>query len=434
MSVVQDILIDDALAGLRRQTASLARTGTLDEVFAAWLLPDPAEAQLDVATAASRARAQTGPMRQYRDVAILGYASAIGIDVIPNKPILEAGARWLVGRAPFAPDAVPSFEIDAIALLGIAVGVAHLSEPLAGTASSWLDGLLSRSLALPRVDAFDTLFFGASRLILSHGAGPAPDTSEAMAEVRTALRAKGVSFTTPNEADDEMSVLRRLLRPPATTPLPIRAAVVLSAATWIRRNVPTVQLPRATTEDLIRLLERVGAAMRRWTWEDKPRTAGVNSQAARWHVFNEYHVQNLLWTILAPVFPDLEDEENLPSFGQKHPRFDLGVPSLRTIVEVKFVRSGHASAFASIIGEAAEDASLYRSSNSGYDRLVLFIWDDSRTSEQHAELTQGLLKIEGIVGAVVISRPGKMMQTDVASQSQGASAQKRSVTSPSGRS
>jgi hypothetical protein len=172
--------------------------------------------------------------------------------------------------------------------------------------------------------------------------------------------------------------------------------------------------------------------MRRWTWEDKPRTAGTKSVPVCWHVFNEYHVQNLLWAILAPVFPDLEDEENLPSFGQKHPRFDLGVPSLRTIVEVKFARAGYPSAFASIIGEAAEDASLYRSANSGYDKIILFVWDDSRSSEQHAELKQGLLKIEGIVGAVVVSRPGKMTRTETVSHGAGTSGRKRNTKPQSG--
>jgi hypothetical protein len=60
--------------------------------------------------------------------------------------------------------------------------------------------------------------------------------------------------------------------------------------------------------------------MGRWTFELEKRT--VNSAVARWDVENEYHVQNLLWAVLAPLFPDIDDEENLPSIGHKKPRAD----------------------------------------------------------------------------------------------------------------
>lgn len=414
MSTAHTILIDDAVAMLRRQTESLAGSGTVEEVFAVWLLPPHADVQLDASAAAQRARGQTGSTRQYRDVAVLGFASAAGISVDENKPALEAGIKWLVGRTPFAPDSVPSFEVDAIALLGIAMSIPCLGEAVAGPARQWLDGVISKSLSLPRMDPFDRLCLEAGRLTLLNAAGPAPDTDAPTADVRTALRSKGVQFTVPNETDDEVNVLMRLREPQPVPPLPFRAAVLLAATMWIRRRLPTVQLQRATTDDVVQLLNRVEASMRRWTWESQPRTAGASSVPIRWHIENEYHVQNLLWAILSAVFSDLEDEENLPSFGQKHPRFDLGIPSLRTVIEVKFVRSGQPSAFAKIIGEAAEDASLYRSSNASYDKLVLFVWDDSRSSEQHAELIQGLQKIDGIVGAVVVSRPGSMSHSNEA--------------------
>jgi hypothetical protein len=106
--------------------------------------------------------------------------------------------------------------------------------------------------------------------------------------------------------------------------------------------------------------------------------------------------------------PIIEDEENLPSLGQKHPRADLGIPALGLIIEVKFVRDGSPSEFARIIGEIAEDAGRYLSTKSACTEIVAFVWDDSARGEQHTELRQGLEKIKGVVGAVVLSRPGKM--------------------------
>lgn len=407
---IQRILIDDATALLRRQAESLGRSGAVEEAFAAWLLLDTAGSAFEVSVGVSHALGQVGALRQYRDVAFLGFAAELGVHDDEVRPALAAGLKWLIGRTPFAPDSVASFEIDSIALLGIALGVRHTESAVAEQARKWLNDLLPRSAALPRIDSFDKVLFGASEYLMSGEARPAADLGPATAEIRTALRARGVQFTSPTEADDELLVLHRVCEPQPVPPLPVRACVRLAAITWIRRHLPTMDLQRATPQDVIRLLQRFEASMRRWTWEDRPRTSGKGKVAVRWDVSNEYHVQNILWATLAPVFPDLEDEENLPSFGHKHPRFDLGIPSLRTIVEVKFIRTGQSSAFASVIGEAAEDASLYRSSNSGYDKLVLFIWDDSRTSEQHEELIQGLLKIDGIIGAVVASRPGRMSQ------------------------
>jgi hypothetical protein len=143
-------------------------------------------------------------------------------------------------------------------------------------------------------------------------------------------------------------------------------------------------------------------SMKRWRWDDK----------IRWKIENEYHVQDLLWIILAPLFADLEDEENLPSLGHKHPRCDLGIPSLHLIIEVKFIRKGTQSHFARITEEIAADHTLYTTAGSNYNKIVAFVWDDSRSSEQHFELKQGLQKMPGIVGTVIVSRPAKMVERD----------------------
>jgi hypothetical protein len=60
----------------------------------------------------------------------------------------------------------------------------------------------------------------------------------------------------------------------------------------------------------------------------------------QWHVDHEYHVQNMLWFLLAPIFPDLDDEQYLTKIGQKNPRADLYLPSMKLIVEAKFLRRG----------------------------------------------------------------------------------------------
>ena len=119
-------------------------------------------------------------------------------------------------------------------------------------------------------------------------------------------------------------------------------------------------------------------------------------------VENEYHVQNLLYVLLAPIFNDIADEVNLQPVGQKNPRIDLYLPSLHTIIEVKY-RKDMKKSFPAIIGEIAEDASLYRADPKYKDaRIVSFLWDCTRATQEHAKFKEGVLKIDGINGCVVV--------------------------------
>jgi len=185
-----------------------------------------------------------------------------------------------------------------------------------------------------------------------------------------------------------------------------RDSVRLAVFEFALARLAHVSVGAAGVDDLKTILLNAGRALKLWRYEDRPRTA--NSAIARWDIENEYHVQAFLWTILAPVFADLEDEENLPSVGHKHPRADLGIPSLRTVVEVKFLRSAGQAALAKVTEEVAADTSLYLSTDSGYDNIMVVVWDDSAQTEQHHELKTGLESIRGITCAAIISRPLKM--------------------------
>lgn len=163
---------------------------------------------------------------------------------------------------------------------------------------------------------------------------------------------------------------------------------------------------RHQIEDVVRLLKRFEHSMRRWCYEKEPRSKWNGAKPIRWYVDNEYHVQDILWVILSTLFEDLEDEENLPSLGQKHPRYDLGIPSLGLIIEVKYVREK--GSFAKVIEEIAADSQLYLSKKEKYNKIIAFIYDDTCSIEQHQECKNGLLSIDSIIDAIIVSRPGKM--------------------------
>ncbi len=158
-------------------------------------------------------------------------------------------------------------------------------------------------------------------------------------------------------------------------------------------------------EDVSKLLKRVPAGLRRWTWDPKPRTKG--GQPRQWYIENEYHVQNLLYFLLAAVFADIREEEYTRSVGPKKPRVDLEIPSLKLVIEIKFwYRKDNPQ---KIIGEIAEDTSLYLAQGSPHEQMIAFIWDDSCRTEEHDLLDSGLKNLKGIFDVVIVSRPGRMV-------------------------
>ncbi|HDS1579871.1 TPA: hypothetical protein QEL15_001950 [Stenotrophomonas maltophilia] len=95
----------------------------------------------------------------------------------------------------------------------------------------------------------------------------------------------------------------------------------------------------------------------------------------------------------------------LQPVGQKNPRIDLYLPSLHTIIEVK-CRKDAKKSFATLIGEIAEDASLYRADPKYKDaRIISFLWDSTRATQEHAKFKEGVLGMNGVDGCVVTSAP-----------------------------
>ena len=187
---------------------------------------------------------------------------------------------------------------------------------------------------------------------------------------------------------------------------PVQVAVNRAVFEQCAALLAALPIVGAGVAGLISILERLVKSMSHWTYESSARVKSVTPQ--HWEVDHEYHVQNLLWTVLRPVFSDLIDEQSLPKVGHKTPRYDLGIPSLATIVEVKFMRKAGSAACRKIIEEIAADRSLYLRPATGYTRLIAFIWDECSQTEEYQTLTDGLEGMEGIEKVVILPRPSRM--------------------------
>ncbi len=163
-----------------------------------------------------------------------------------------------------------------------------------------------------------------------------------------------------------------------------------------------------TKSDLVRILEDTQHSFKRWVWQENANAAG--KQPARWLIDNEYHVQSFLWCILYPIFKGhLVDEVYVESFGNKQPRIDIGVLSLKTIIEVKFARNN--KDYKKIEEEIAGDLGIYFTNLNQYDSLIVYIYDDNDNPkpEKRDSLRNAILNRSELVEDVIfVVRPSML--------------------------
>lgn len=345
----------------------------------------------------------TGASRTAAHVAALGFMSHIARWPVPNTVTLADGIGWLRSRTYFVPGRPRTFERDGVAVLGVAFAIRSL-HAAADPAAQWLDGLISQSLLSLDRGGWEWSLFVAARVVLESTEN-SDLVSAILPELRVALCSRGVLASYGDAGETAWQTIIGLRDLPEGLP---RAAIHMVAFDRLAKDALPARLARIEVEDVCRVLKGVQSSLRRWPWSEKGRTQ--KSLPARWDIENEYHVQDMLWVILAPLFPDLDDEEYLESIGHKHPKADLAIPSLQLIIEVKFVRPRES--FANVIGQISEDTGLYLAKGSRWHSIISFVWDDSQRTEEHQELRQGLMKLPGIVEAIVIPRPSKMVRSE----------------------
>lgn len=407
MITVSELLFDDANAALVQRVAAVRGQHNLEEAFASWLMPEQIPG-VSIAGSTRLASAHAGAERSYKDVAILGFAAVMGHVDNDQRNSLLAGLQWLAGREPFLYYGQPMpFCMDAVALLGITLGAKSLAEAaIVHAISNWLGKFINGSYRM--LSGWQKCLLASAQRYI----GMSPDLQvpgeSAVADVRVALHSKGLLQGQVKVEEDERDTLLLVKSGQNSSLDAAQASLRLAAFNWVRQSAPVLSPNRVTVSQVSDLLRGVPFALRRWTWEDLPRTARKDAIGRKWHIDNEYHVQNLLWTILAPIFPELQDEEYVSVVGPLHPRTDICIASLNLIIEVKFMRANMRPQ--ELIEEIAADVSLYLTGSSSYNKIIVFIWDDARRSEQHAFIIHGLKKLNGVDDAIIVSRPGVMME------------------------
>jgi hypothetical protein len=405
VSNASTILLSDAEATLRKAVRSIHGTDSLDEAFVGWALHGIPEAPT-LAVVVQASASKKGGLLDHSDVAILGFGLACGVLDPTQRAAFLNGLARLCGRNPVMHGTPIACCSDPIALLGLTVGATEASDTERDQLAKWVSQFFARTCggSLPAEWQFALLHVVAHRLSLP---ASLPALSTFPADLRVVMRAKGLVASFTADTDEDEAAALQLMKSDLSPLEPTRAALRLAALRVISQTACVARLDRPTVEQLVALLRRVPNGLSQWTWEEKSRTG--KGEARKWHIENEYHVQNLLWLLLSPLFPDIRPEEYTPPVGTYQPRVDLGLPSLRAIVEVKFWRAS--VKVEKMIEEIAADSSIYFVAGSAYSTLIPFIWDNARRTEEHEALVKGLKQLPHVADAVVIARPGLMEAT-----------------------
>lgn len=333
-------------------------------------------------------------LRQYNTVAEAAIVCAAS-DSDDAQQYFAEGIEWLQRRRFFVPGEAKGLEADPLACLALAAGIlAHGPD----AAKTWLTDFVTKAIANEHDRGRGDLFRLTSAML-----GNADHPTDRVSPLLAVACARRLRTRPPRE--HQQKALAVVMSPAA-----LDAGQALFHGAALRELFAiesAVDLAQPTIEQVASLLRGIPAALKRWPWEDKPKTTHKGVTAQRWDIQHEYHVQSLVWAILRPVFPGLEDEENLPSLGHKHPRADILVPGLRLVIELKYLREATQAARASVIEGIAADTALYRTPNSGYDTIIALVWDATASSHHHAELESGIRKLQGIAAVIIVSRPGE---------------------------
>lgn len=404
------IMIADARAVLLRTALMEANRNPLAAAFLGWLLLDDKLLAVTEREAAHAAAAK-GAERSSRSVAVLGFAC--GVEKLRSQYAAEFKAQllWSIGRPNFATGGEPC---------GVVADPMSFSGVIAG-AESILEAPLRQQFDLWAVEAWndaDALIQDASwRRDLLNALGrriSVPKATTAISEgswLPAALHCRG--WGEPVEKSST-GILKLALSEASKVTDGFEAGLRLSAIDWAVQRAMDFDIAALTVTDVATVLHRVPTVFQRWTWEEKPRTARRGAEPRRWHIDNEYHFQSLLYAVLKPLIPALEEEQYLASTGTYQPRADLCIPGLQLVVEVKFWYRG--KSVKEVTEEIAADLTLYLRKDSPYRSVITAIWDDGARTEEQSELQRGLKGLAGLCDVIIANRPSFMNDPGVASQ------------------
>jgi hypothetical protein len=393
--------LSTVLERLRLEIAAANQVGNIEGLFARVILGDDARLGFRWRVDCDREwlKTQYDPTQLPR-VSALGYTAASKQLQSVRKELEDGLLRACARDAALVAEGVPVQ--NPTILVGLLLG-AELIESRHPECMAWCVSVVKHLLQTHQ---------GAHSPLLAHCAqvagleGVSADASES----QPLLSAAAADWFFDNEGNGHLAsddqrhrlrhsiVLRELTE--ETGALPAHQAALLWRALQQAASAETSALMR-TPHTVVYVLEQFESSLHRWRWDSDELKTPV-----RWPILSEREVQDVLWVMLRSTFLDLLDEDTLPKFGHSTYRADFGIPSLGVLIEVKFARE--AGDFKKVEKEVLEDVVPYLKTPERYREIVVFIYDDSASVQEHELAQRALSSVPGIAGVVIASRPSQL--------------------------
>ncbi|MEV6603518.1 hypothetical protein [Kutzneria sp. NPDC051319] len=407
MTGAEETIFGAQLAAWRHKVEAVNVPGNVEGLFARYVLSETAQIRWKVDSETSGwLEANADRMDVPSALAVLGYTAAAQPALLADfADVLVTGIERLMRRDPYPGDRL-TFLYSAPILIGVYLAGRALQDCLPSFLP-WLQDVFNDPRRKPN-DAWLDLIHLHLQAELAHEPAEIPDLA--------------------SMSGDELAVAFFMLTSgTGTTGLPageLRGVQQRAAQTFLRANPDEVdgrkaalwllfgeRLAMDSAEQLVISASQVGlvlrrfpAALRRWRWDDD-----TLKDPIRWRIDAEREVQDILWIMLRAVFDDVVDEDTLAKLGRSSYRADFGLSRLALLIEVKYVRMS--SEFKKIEQEVMVDSVAYLK-DERYKEIIVFIYDDSSSVEQHDLSCRTLLAVPGIVDVIIVSRPGMIPPAD----------------------
>lgn len=334
--------------------------------------------------------------------------AAIGYGLASALPGVQASARSLVvpslqrlmSRNPFA-DRL-TFIYDLPQLVGIGLAAQAVAANLPGF-SEWLADVLQDDRLQPS-DRFQALLREhVCAMVTGQTAAVHAQQGDDVSVIALRYWMASTGTAQPPDPAEHRELQKRvaseaLRTDPAQLPVSRIALIYRVVTAILDASIEQAILSRS---HLVTVLSRFEAGMRRWRCDDS-----AMRQPIRWPITAEREVQDILWLMLRPVFDDLLDEEALPRLGHSTYLADFGIPSLGVLIEVKYVRER--GDFKKIEKEILQDSVAYLNGVTAYKEIVVFIYDESASVQEHDTTATALRSVDRISDVIVVSRPSQL--------------------------
>lgn len=313
----------------------------------------------------------------------------------------------LMQRDPFRGPHV-SFAFQPVTLIGLILGVKAVTETGWRTkALLWVSSIIDKRLGGGGLTKYQSLLYSYARFLID---GSPQETSvelmglsiEELSLLEYVLRRN--IFRDKRQQDTSVEVRRNLIE--RITKSGISGDVDEKAAIiWVAVNesVSTdIGSYLLSPHYVSAILSRFEAAMKRWRYDSDKQKSPIT-----WPIVSEREVQDILYLVLRSYFDDLIDEEAMPKFGHKFHKPDFAIPSLRLLIETKYAYQK--DDFKKLEQEILIDTKAYLANTQDYDRILVFIYDESSSVQEHQITKKDLKKLEEIEDVIIVSRPSQII-------------------------